>query len=289
MYKAIEVLQHQNATLDNSVTLKNGVQLALWRNQHALVNFENTQHHTFSMYVQDGYESYHKRSNGWFNGGEPGRFCLLPKESISTWDIRGNLKFLHFYCNDEHLIQLAESTWDKSPQSILLDERVFIDDPSLQMLYQHFLLQANWNDPASQMMQSTASSMVMLHLLQHYTNIHWKPLQIRGGLAPYQLNQMKEYIQSHLDQPLSLEMLAAQINLSEYHFARMFKTSTGLSPHQYVMQQRIEFAAHQLKHTQLSMIDIAIRCGFHSASHFAQQFKARYGITPSAYRLKKQV
>lgn len=285
MYKAIEVLQHQKAQLEDSVTLNNGVQLALWHNQHALVNFENTQHHTFSMYVAEGYHSYHKRRDGWFNGGKPGRFCLLPKESFSTWDIRGDLKFIHFYCNDHHLIELAEKTWDKSPQSILLDEKVFIDDLELKMLYQHFLLQADWKDSAVNMMQSTASTMIMLHLLQRYTNIHWQQMpQIRSGLSPYALKQVKDYIDQNLDQNITLSEMSAIVNLSEYHFARMFKISVGLAPHQYLMQSRLQYAAKLLHEKTLSIIEIAIKAGFNSASYFSQQFKNYYGVTPSVYR-----
>lgn len=285
MYEAIEVLQHHKAKLEKSVTLNNGVQLALWRNSHARVNFENTQHHTFSMYVEDGYESYHKRSDGWFNGGEPGRFCLLPKESISSWDIRGNLRFIHFYCSDEHLIQLAEQTWDKSLTSLRLDEKVFIGDNQLQLIYKNFLLEPEWNDPASKMMQSSASTMVMLHLLQKYSHLNWKLPKFKGGLAPHVLNRIKELIRASFADELSLSILAHEAKLSEYHFARMFKDCVGLSPHQYVMICRLEHAAKLLKDTPLSVIEIAVSCGFNSASHFAQQFKTKYGVTPTRYRL----
>ncbi|GAB7196473.1 hypothetical protein OS31_18910 [Dickeya oryzae] len=128
-YDAFDVLQHYKTRLQQTVTLDNQVQLAVWQNSHDRVTLENTRHHTFSMYVQDGYESYHKRPDGWFNGGAPGRFCLMPQQSQSTWDIRGSLSFAHFYCTDQHLRQLAEQTWDRSPASIRLDERIFCRRP----------------------------------------------------------------------------------------------------------------------------------------------------------------
>ncbi len=284
MYEAIDVLSNHKARLEKSVTLNNDIQLAVWQNSHDLVTFENTHHHTFSMYIEDGFESYHKRSDGWFNGGGSGRFCLLPKESISTWDIRGNLRFIHFYCTDQHLIQLAESTWDKSPASLRLDEKVFFGDPQLRQIYQHFLLSAEWNDPVSKMMQSAASTMVMLHMIQHYSQLAWKAPNIKGGLSPHVLNRIKEKITSSMADELSLSDLAIEAGLSDYHFARMFKQSVGLAPHQFVMQCRLNHAAHLLKHTSLSIIEISICCGFNSASHFAQQFKAKYKLTPSKFR-----
>lgn len=284
MYKTFEVLQHQKAKLEQSVTLNNKVQLSVWHNSHDRVNYENSQHHTLSMYIEDGYESYHKRAEGWVNGGEPGRFCLLPKESTSSWDVRGNLRFIHLYCTDNHLIDLAEQTWDKSLSSLRLDESVFVPDQQLRHLMQHFLNEPDWDQPVSRMMLGSASTMVMLYLLQHYSQLNWKLPETKGGLAPHVLHRIEELIHANLADGLSLTTLAHEAQLSEYHFARMFKASVGLSPHQYVLHCRLKQAAALLSGTPLPVIDVAVSCGFTSVSHFSQQFKLKYGMPPSAYR-----
>ncbi|MCL6406429.1 AraC family transcriptional regulator [Dickeya dadantii] len=283
-YEAFEVLQHYKTRLQETVTLGNQVQLAVWQNSHDRVTLENAHHHIFSMYVQDGYESYHKRPDGWFNGGAPGRFCLMPKESQSTWDIRGSLRFAHFYCTDQHLRQLAEQTWDRSPASIRLDERIFIADPALEALYRHFLLAGNWGDPASQMTLSSATTLVMLHMLRQYSQLQWQAPNSRGGLAPAVLRRVKARIDAGLGEPLTLAELAAEADLSEFHFSRMFRQSEGMAPHQYVMKRRLAQAEQWLRHSRRSITDIALACGFSSASHFSQRFRAEYGITPSALR-----
>lgn len=283
-YDAFDVLQHYKTRLQQTVTLDNQVQLAVWQNSHDRVTLENTRHHTFSMYVQDGYESYHKRPDGWFNGGAPGRFCLMPQQSQSTWDIRGSLSFAHFYCTDQHLRQLAEQTWDRSPASIRLDERIFVADPALEALYRHFLLTGNWDDPASQMMLSSASTMVMLHMLRQYSQLQWQTPGSRGGLAPAVLRRVKARIDAQLGEPLTLADLAMEAGLSEFHFSRMFRQSEGMAPHQYVMKRRLAQAEQWLRHSSRSITDIALACGFSSASHFSQRFRAEYGITPSALR-----
>ncbi|MGM3187941.1 helix-turn-helix domain-containing protein [Musicola paradisiaca] len=283
-YEAFEVLQHYKTRLQDSVTLDNNVQLAIWQNSHDRVTLENTHHHTFSMYVQDGYESYHKRPDGWFNGGAPGRFCLMPQESVSTWDIRGNLHFAHFYCTDEHLRQLAEKTWDRSPASICLDERIFIGDAQLEALYRHFLLTGNWRDPASRMMLSSASTLVMLHVLQRYSQLRWAEPDARGGLAPAVLRRVQARIDAGLAEGLTIGDLAAEAGLSEFHFARMFRQSVGMAPHQYVMKRRLAQAKDLLRQSRLSITDVALACGFSSASHFSQRFRAEFGVTPSTLR-----
>lgn len=78
-----------------------------------------------------------------------------------------------------------------------------------------------------------------------------------------------------------------QAALSEYHFARMFRQSMGTAPHQYVMQRRMEKAKAMVQHTTTPLTDIALACGFNSASHFSNRFRSMTGITPSQLRAAK--
>jgi len=93
-----------------------------------------------------------------------------------------------------------------------------------------------------------------------------------------------EFIEESLSQPLTLADLAAQAALSEYHFARMFRQSMGLAPHQYVMQRRMEKAKALVQHTAMPLTEIALACGFNSASHFSNRFRSVTGMTPSQLR-----
>jgi AraC family transcriptional regulator len=86
----------------------------------------------------------------------------------------------------------------------------------------------------------------------------------------------------HLDRPLSLPELAANVELSQFHFCRMFKKSTNLTPHQYVLQLRIE-RARDLLTGRLPLAEIAAQLGFADQSHFGAVFKRFLGITPSEF------
>ena len=282
-YDAFENLRKHNAVLHNSVALHDGIQLAAWSNKRDNIT-QYCNHHTLSLYIADGYESYHKTASGWKNGGGPDRFCLMPKESESVWDIRDNLAFVHLYCTDEHLREVGEKVWDRSPANFTLDEKTFSQDARITALYRQFLLGCDWQQNANQLTLSTASTLLLTHLVQHYSNVQWQLPTVTGGLAPVALRNVLEYIEAHLGEPLLLCDLAAQVSLSEYHFARMFRQSMGVAPHQFVMQRRMARAKALLLSSNQSLTDIALACGFNSASHFSNRFKAAKGITPSQLR-----
>jgi AraC-like DNA-binding protein len=104
------------------------------------------------------------------------------------------------------------------------------------------------------------------------------------GLTRTQLQQVLDYIQTHLDRDLSLAELAETLNFSPTYFATAFKQASDISPHQYVIQQRVERAKLMLKKTDLAIADIALQVGFSSQSHLTQQLKRITGMTPKQIR-----
>ena len=282
-YQTFTMLQRHKAQLRDSVQLSGGIRLAAWFNSGDRVT-NLSDHHTLSLYVADGYDTWHKTPHGWRNGGAPDRFCLMPSGTESTWDLRADLSFVHLYCTDAHLRHLGEQVWDRSPAQLNLHEKIFADDDRITQLYRHFLLSSDWQQPANQLMLSSASTLLMTHLLQRYSQVQWQLPQVRGGLAPVVLRRVLALIDTQLDQPLTLAQLAAEAALSEYHFARMFRSSTGEAPHQYVMRRRMEAAQQLLQFSALSLTEIALRCGFPSSSHFSNRFRQLHGMAPSAWR-----
>lgn len=104
------------------------------------------------------------------------------------------------------------------------------------------------------------------------------------SLTQAQLQQAINYIHKYLDQDLSIAQLAKVINISPTYFASLFKHATGISPHQYVIQQRVKRANLLLRTTDLSIADIAFQVGFSSQSHLTQQFKRLTQLTPKQVR-----
>ncbi len=118
------------------------------------------------------------------------------------------------------------------------------------------------------------------HLLRQYCTVQQILRDYQGGLPKYKLQQAINYIQAHLAEDISLEAIAAELDMSRYYFCRLFKQSTGISPYQYVIQCRIDRAKALLLQGQQSIADVALQVGFTSQSHFTKHFKRLVGATP---------
>lgn len=107
---------------------------------------------------------------------------------------------------------------------------------------------------------------------------------ISGGLAPWQLRRAREHIAAHLAEPLPIEQLAAVARLSASHFARAFRVSVGMSPHAYIMHERIEQAKRLMLETDEPIREIALCCGLGDQAHLTRLFTRGEGLSPAAWR-----
>jgi AraC-like DNA-binding protein len=109
-----------------------------------------------------------------------------------------------------------------------------------------------------------------------------------GKRTPRQVRRVLTYVHDHLADTLTLDVLARQLDLSPYYFARMFRLATSESPHQCVIRQRLARAQHLLCTTTMQLVDIALSCGFADQSSFTTVFKRHLGVTPGVYRRHMQ-
>ena len=115
--------------------------------------------------------------------------------------------------------------------------------------------------------------------------VRHRPVRIsRGGLGPARLRKIKDLVQAKVEEDLTLDEMAQSIGLSTAHFARTFRKSTGETPHQFVVRQRLERAKTMLRAQDARVLDVAVACGFKTQQHFAQVFRDVCGISPSGYR-----
>ncbi len=138
--------------------------------------------------------------------------------------------------------------------------------------------------PATALQQQTVWRELVLSLLQRHAAV---PDADRPGKEHRAVSLAKELLHAQLAAPPSLEALAAAVNLSPFHFARVFRRATGMPPHTWLMQQRIARARALLQSGCLPL-EVATQLGFADQSHLSRQFKQVYGVGPGAYRSAKR-
>jgi AraC family transcriptional regulator len=105
-----------------------------------------------------------------------------------------------------------------------------------------------------------------------------------GRLLAWQARKVRDYIDSHITEPVRVADLCALIQRSEAHFSRSFKCTFGVSPHAFVIRCRLELAARYMLETDASLSDVAVQCGFTDQSHLCKHFHQVVGQTPAAWR-----
>jgi AraC-like DNA-binding protein len=106
----------------------------------------------------------------------------------------------------------------------------------------------------------------------------------QGRLLAWQARKVRNYVDGHIAERMLVADLSAVIQLSEAHFSRAFRRTSGESPHAFVIRRRVEFAAHYLLQTDASLSDIALRCGFSDQSHLSKAFRQATGQPPALWR-----
>ncbi|MCF2970025.1 AraC family transcriptional regulator [Synechococcus sp. Nb3U1] len=136
---------------------------------------------------------------------------------------------------------------------------------------------------ATKLYADAMSTALAAHLISRYSSQKFKPKSTAKGLSDQKLRQVVAYIQEYLDRDLSLSELANLVQLSPYHFSRLFKQSTGMAPHKYHIQCRVEQAKQLLLQKHLPIAEIAYAVGFTSQGHLYHHFKRLTGVTPKEF------
>lgn len=167
---------------------------------------------------------------------------------------------------------------------VKLQSHFRLRDPLIQQMAIALKTELELAGEDSKLYADSMATALGAHLLQRYTHKHSVIREYRGGLAPHQLRIVIEFIQTYLDQDLSLNKLASLIEISPHYFASLFKQSVGLPPHKYITQCRLEKAKTLLRDRDLAIAFICQEVGFKNQSHFTRVFRQYFQITPKAYR-----
>jgi len=164
-----------------------------------------------------------------------------------------------------------------------LTPTIAADDPLLASLVMGLDQEAESGCPVGNAYAESLASMLAVHLATKYSAQAPRLRESTGGLTRRQLAQALDFVHENFAKDVPLTTLATVAGLSTYHFARLFKQSTGLAPHQYLLRVRVERARGLMLHSNESIASIATQVGFCDQSHFSTHFKRIYGVTPRAF------
>jgi AraC family transcriptional regulator len=269
-----------HARLEQSASLGDGMAAALWSNHHDTREYQAPDHHTLSRYIAGGTGTFRRGAPG--AKGAPDKLCILPAAHESAWVINGEIRLAHVYFSAEQFALGCVALLDREPRELQLREQTFLDDPTQARRFRQ-LIALDWHEPSERLLTSSLAHSLLSHALLTQVGLR-QGLKVKGGLAGHQRRRLLDYIDAHLAGPLSLGHLAALCSLSEYHFARMFRHSFGVPPHQYVLARRLARARRLLVESAHPLGEIGLMCGFASASHFTQRFRQALATTPGEYR-----
>ncbi|MDR2306487.1 MAG: AraC family transcriptional regulator [Paucimonas sp.] len=269
-----------NARLELSAHLGDGLAAAQWSNHDDARDYQAPSHHTLSCYIADGTGTFRRQRPS--DKGSPDKLCIMPAGHESNWVVNGSIRLAHLYISETQFALGCTRLLDREPREMQLREATFLEDPQQARRFRQ-LITLDWSEPGERLLASSLAHAIIDHAVLNQAGLR-QGLKLKGGLAPHLRRQLLDYLEANLEQPLTLGELALRCNLSEYHFARMFHTSFGLPPHQYLLARRLHRACQLLRQGALPLGQVALLCGFASASHFSNRFRQALGATPGAYR-----
>ena len=263
-----------------------------WSNLHYELHrqptFDTPEHQTAWHVVAQGlaasFEAEPSLGERWLDGKlgwerrQQGDIAIIPANVSQRCNWKTSAEFA-ILAIDPALLKQVGQDWVDGDRIELIPRFMTQQDVLLQGIFSALKDELESSKIGGDLLIDSLKTTLAIHLLRNYCSTQPKRGN-RDGLSSSTLKQVVEYIHEHLNQDLKLAEIAAIAQISPYHFLRLFKQKMGATPHQYILQQRIERAKILLQHRKLGLAEIAFHCGFCDQSHLTGSFKRMVGVTP---------
>lgn len=212
----------------------------------------------------------------------PGVVTIIPAGTSARWDIGGAVDVVQLNLPQATIDLVAAEDDNASPAA--LQERTGHPDPITSRLLTTAAEAIEGHTTLDAMFRQQLMDLLATRLLAAHAGSPATPKPVSGGLPPRILRRALERLRSESDTDVSLAALAADAGLSRFHFCRAFKESTGMPPHAWLRQYRLEQAKAMLRDPSLSVVAVAVALGYASQTAFAAAFKKLTGVSPSEFR-----
>lgn len=199
------------------------------------------------------------------------------------WQTRGQCDTLHLALERAFVRQVADEHGYANVDQIEVLNRFIVDDPQIRHIGLALKAELESVGISGRLFSESLATALASRLLGQYTALAPRTVRSQAGLSRSQQQLVIDYINDNINQDLRLAELAAAVGMSQSHFTRQFKQSLGITPHQYVIQCRVERARLLLQRGELTIRQVATVVGFADQSHLTYHFKRILGITPNQF------
>jgi AraC family transcriptional regulator len=214
-----------------------------------------------------------------------GSLTLIPAGCPSRWRWDGPSESVHILVEPRLLARVAAEALDVNPDRVTLPPVYDLSHPQISATVLALDAELEAGGAGGRLLAESLGNVLAVHLLRQFAPTGRGDREPREVLPRRRLQAVMDYVEDHLDAELALDHLAAVAQMSPYHFARLFKNSTSLPPHQYVIARRVERAKALLRdRDRLPLAEVAAEVGFADQSHFTRHFKRLVGVTPRLFR-----
>jgi len=210
-----------------------------------------------------------------------GDVIVTPAGEPKTWRHSGEAMVIVLRLAPTYVERIA---LEEGLSRVELQDNFGTRDTCAEQLGKKLLSGLETEGEASQIYVETLANQLALHLLQTYSATQSLAERRAAKLSPFKLQRAIDYIDEHLRDDLTLSSISEALAMSPGHFAHAFRQSTGLPPHRYVLERRIERAKSLLRQTELPITEVAQLIGCASHSHFSVLFHRSTGCSPRDYR-----
>jgi AraC family transcriptional regulator len=243
--------------------------------------------HTVHIPLGDGCHGEISTPQGLSTWGtqSPGSVCVIPCGHPFAATTRGESEHITIYV-EPALVSRAASP---SRSSVEVLEKVSASDPVVTTVGMALLAELESQGESSKLYAESLANVLAVHLLRHYAAFGSPaPAISKGGLSGKRLRRVVDFIRDNYATDISITDLAELAGMSPFHFAREFKRATGITPHQYLINSRIERAKTLLTESRMPLVEVGFQSGFSHQSHFTRLFRKVAGTTPLSYRTRMQ-
>jgi AraC family transcriptional regulator len=215
----------------------------------------------------------------------PRNICVTPPETTTEWQHSGHPEILQVYLRRSLYEAAVAEMYGCDASAAEIVPRFGILDPLLEQLAIALADALRNGSIRDGLYIDSIAQMMAVHLARMHS-VQSRPGRVPAvpAVSPQRIRRLIEFIEANLDDHLTLDAMATQVEISPLYLARAFKAAVGQSPHQYVLERRIERAKELLRNTEMSIVDVALSVGFSSQSHLSHWMLRHTGISPAAYR-----